>query len=152
MLRASDTTIAYMYDLCLKRLTRKAKLQQAKQRAVREKESSKQQQLKQKIRMRKSSAAAGGGQQGEGEEDPHWLIQRVLLNSAAMPALRYFISTYSPTELGLEEGEGADRHGGGGGSGCGEGGNTWRLVLQKKLPCSTDSYLFFVYQRVPLPI
>lgn len=103
-----DTNIAYMYDLCLKRLTRKAR------------------------------AYAGGNGVNECE-DPHELIQRVLLSSNDMPALRYFISTYSPTEMNLGKDNVASR------VRCG---NTWKLVLQKKLPCSTDSYMFYVYERV----
>jgi hypothetical protein len=107
-----DTTIAYMYDLCLKRLSRKARS------------------------ARKESASRRDGD-SEGD-DPHVLIQQVLLSEEEMPALRYFISTYSPQEL-LPGGE------------CnfkGHNGNTWLLVLQKKLPCSTDSYMFYVYERV----
>jgi len=103
-----DTTIAYMYDLCLKRLTRKAR-----------------------------SVCDGDS------EDPHQLIQRVLLSSDDMPSLRYFISTYSPPEMKLE------KAGSGSVAGRVSSENTWRLVLQKKLPCSTDSYMFYVYERVP---
>jgi hypothetical protein len=126
-----------MYDLCLKRLTRKA---------------------------RAAAAAAAGRPQDRGSSqdrsssstDPHSLIQRVLLSGAAMPALQYFISTYDPVELRLspgEDGGSGDDDGGGDGDGGGDDrssrGNTWRLVHQKKLPCSTDSYMFYVYQRVP---
>lgn len=123
-----DTTVAYMYDLCLKRLTRKAR------------------------------------KQGFVDLDPHLLIQRVLLNSKAMPALQLFISTYSPDEM--ECGSGNSKACSGCSCSCcgdcrssrtvgvretnsDEGGNSWRLVYQKKLPCSTDSYMFYVYQRVP---
>lgn len=100
-----------MYDLCLKRLTRKAR----------------------------TRAGGGAGQEGC-VEDPHLPIQRVLLSLDLMPALRFFISTYDPEELHLSGSDSrATRD-------C--GGTSWRLVLQKKLPCSTDSYTFFVYERV----
>jgi hypothetical protein len=84
------TTIAYMYDLCLKRLSRRSKCL---------------------------------------VDDPHWSIQNILLNSTLMPSLKYFISTY-------ESGSMHSLHG-----------NCWQLVHSKRLPCSTDSYTFYVYER-----
>jgi hypothetical protein len=126
-----------MYDLCLKRLSRKAQARAE----VKAKE--------------KTRPAAAGDRESEGEgdpdPDPHCLIQRVLLSAEAMPALRYFISTYCPQELQLSlstsycassaaaEGVRATA----GGRAC-----SWRLLMQKKLPCSTDSYMFYVYERV----
>jgi hypothetical protein len=89
--RLADTTIAYMYDLCLKRLSRRSKSL---------------------------------------EEDPHWCIQNILLDSKRMPSLKYFLSTYEEKSM-------FHLHG-----------NCWRLVDQKKLPCSTDSYTFYLYERL----
>lgn len=87
----SQTTIAYMYDLCLKRLTRRSKLL---------------------------------------TENPHWSIQNILLDSNRMPSLKYFISTY-------EENFMYHLHG-----------NCWKLIEQVKFPCSTNSYIFYLYERV----
>ena len=86
----NTTTIAYMYDLCLKRLSRRAK---------------------------------------SISDDPHWSIQNVLLDPVKMPSLRYFISTY-------EEGVMFSLHG-----------MCWKKVYQQKLACSTNSYMFYVYER-----
>lgn len=121
------TTVAYMYDLCLKRLTRKAR--QAANTAA-------------------NSRSKTDRKESESEcecVDPHEHIQRVLLSAEAMPALRYFISTYSPQELQLGQDKDSDNS-----SRRLSSDNTWRLVLQKKLPCSTDSYMFYAYERVPL--
>jgi hypothetical protein len=87
-----DTTVAFMFDLCLKRLSRRAR---------------------------------------SPEDDPHISIGNVLLDSSRMPSLRHFISTYEPSIMTKR-------------SLCG---NTWRLVGQRNLPCSTNSYTFYVYQR-----
>jgi hypothetical protein len=89
--RLAKTTVAYMYDLCLKRLSRRSRSLQ---------------------------------------EDPHWSIQNILLDSSLMPSLKYFLSTYD--EEGMFQ-----LHG-----------NHWKLLDQKKLPCSTDSYTFYLYERV----
>lgn len=139
-----------MYDLCLKRLTRKAKLQKEHYKR------------KNNLKKRKNNNNPSvEDERVEEEEDPHWLIQQVLLSSSAMPALRYFISTYSPAELGLLPVDGGDASSSvtsrssnmsSSSTGAMSVSNTWNLVLQKKLPCSTDSYMFFVYERVPVPI
>jgi hypothetical protein len=92
--RLADTTVAYMYDLCLKRLSRRSKSL---------------------------------------EEDPHWGIQNILLDSGRMPSLKYFLSTYEEKSMFRLHGNG------------------WKLVDQKKLPCSTDSYLFYLYERIASP-
>lgn len=88
--KMEKTTVAYMYDLCLKRLTRRA-----------------------------HSPA----------EDPHWGIQNTLLDTTRMPGLKYFISTYEQEML-------YQLHG-----------HHWKQVAKKKLPCSTNSYEFYVYER-----
>jgi hypothetical protein len=51
-----------------------------------------------------------------------------------MPSLRYFLSTYDEERM-------FDLHG-----------NKWQLVDQKKLPCSTDSYTFYLYERVRVTV
>jgi hypothetical protein len=88
--RQRATTVAYMYDLCLKTLSRKAR-----------------------------TCA----------EDPHWAIQRALLDPSRFPALRVFISTYPPDRM------------------YGIDGSSWALRLEVNLPCSTGSYRFYVYER-----
>jgi hypothetical protein len=90
--RLRDTTIAFMYDLCLKRLSRRAKSE---------------------------------------TEDPHISIENILLDRNRMPSLRLFISTYEPsimTKRFMHE-------------------SRWTLLTQKKLACSTNSYMFYVYER-----
>lgn len=90
-LRLLETTIAYMYDLCLKRITRKCKLI---------------------------------------TQNPHWSIQNILLDSNRMPSLRYFISTYEEKYM-------FHLHG-----------NCWKLIEEKRFPCSTNTYVFYLYERV----
>ena len=128
---ATETTVAYMYDLCLKRLTKKSK--------------------------RRFHLLHGKDEKHTYEDDPHFLIQQVLLNEEAMPALKYFITTYGPLELSsvqncsdtvggvsmhTDKKKCAEREC------CDFGEARWRLVHQKKLPCSTDSYMFYVYERI----
>jgi hypothetical protein len=87
-----STTVAYMYDLCLKRLSRRATSEL---------------------------------------DDPHWSIQNTLLDGTKFPKVKYFISTYEePRMISLH-------------------GNHWSLVYSQKLACSTDSYMFYVYERRP---
>jgi hypothetical protein len=89
----NKTTVAYMYDLCLKRLSKKATCK---------------------------------------ESDPHYQIQCELLNPEKFPKLKYFISTYEEDKMTGHEIEG----------------NKWRLVCSRKLPCSTNSYAFHLFERI----
>jgi hypothetical protein len=131
----ADTTIAYMYDLCLKRLTRKLNTSKQKNKLLTAAASSSN--VAKRGDNKGDKEGKEKGEEGE-EEDPHYHIQQVLLSHDVMPSLQYFISTYSPDELNLLKNS----------RGPGARGNTWRLVLTKKLPCCTDSYMFYVYERV----
>ena len=87
-----NTSVAFMYDHCLKRLSRKAQNLQ---------------------------------------DDPHYHIQCVLLDSIKMPSLKYFISTYEPDKMKLQQ------HG-----------HEFKLIEKKRLACSTNAYDFYIYERI----